>query len=78
MDSSLEPPDQYIPLARAGHLSGLAPGTLKQQIYRGKLRAVKLSHDYLTTRQWLHDYLTAADAQTRGTRKPLPPDYIAP
>jgi hypothetical protein len=36
----------------------------------------RLAED-LTTRAWLHEYLTSRDT-TFGKVKPLPPDYVAP
>jgi hypothetical protein len=50
---------------------------LRNQVQNKKLHAVKLGHDWLTTRAWLHEYLMAREGH-QGPRKPLPPHYVAP
>jgi hypothetical protein len=74
----LEGPDDLITLRRAAALGGLAKSTISVQTYAGKLRMVRRDHLRLTTRRWLHEYLTAASGRDRGHRKPLPADYVAP
>jgi len=80
----LEAPDQHITLRRASQISGLAYPTLKAQAKaRGtmpaKLRVERLGpRTVLTTRRWLHEYLTAASERDKGARKPLPQGYVAP
>ena len=78
MPAQLEGPDEYIALARAGQLAGVAPGTLRNQALAGKLRTVKLAHDLLTTRRWLHEYLESRDDSRGAKPAPLPADYQAP
>jgi hypothetical protein len=78
LTEQLEDADVLISLRRAAQLSGLADSTLRRQAIAGKLCTRKVASVHLTTRQWLHEYLTAADAQTRGRRKPLPEGYVAP
>jgi hypothetical protein len=68
---------ELIGLKRAAQISGVASGTLGIQARAGRLKTVKPAHDYLTTRTWLHEYLTSRHA-TRGKTKPLPADYVAP
>jgi hypothetical protein len=68
---------QYITLSRAGELSGIAAATLGNQARAGKLQTILLGHTRVTTRRWLHDYLTSRD-QHQGPRKPLPEGYQAP
>lgn len=53
-----DPLDEIISLAEAGRLSGLAPHTLTLQAEKGKLRARKVGHSWITTRHWLGVYLT--------------------
>ena len=82
MEDNLEQPDQYISLARAAALCGLSAGTLRVLANpRGdsppRLRTVRLGHDRLTTRRWLHDYLTGRN-ETNTHAAPLPPGYQAP
>jgi hypothetical protein len=54
---SPDPLDEVLSLAEAAQLSGLAAHTLTQQAERGKLRARKLGHAWITTRHWLKEYL---------------------
>jgi hypothetical protein len=68
---------ELISLKRAAQIGGVSPITLRQQARRNNLKTVKLAHDLLTTRVWLHEYLMARE-QHPGPRKPLPPDYVAP
>ena len=78
-DEGLEGPDELISLHRAGELSGLSPSTLRRQAYDGKLRARKLNPRMLvTTRRWLHAYLTEASERDKGSRLPLPEGYMPP
>ena len=74
----LEGADEHITLKRASDLSGLSTETLRVQANAGKLRTVKLGRDHLTTRRWLHHYLTEASERDKGNRKPLPEGYAAP
>jgi hypothetical protein len=78
MVAALEAPDTYITLRRASQLSGVSSGTLRVQANKGKLHTVRLGHDLLTTRRWLHAYLMEASERDRGRRLPLPADYQAP
>ena len=78
----LEPPDQYIALTRAAALCGLSAGTLRVLANpRGdalpRLRTVRLGHDRLTTRRWLHEYLMGRD-ETNTHAAPLPEGYVPP
>jgi hypothetical protein len=74
----LEEPDELISLARAAALSGLHAGTLRNQAIAGKLKSLKVARDHLTTRRWLHDYLTARETARGGRPAALPADYVAP
>jgi hypothetical protein len=79
---ALEAPDTYISLSRAAQLSGLSAGTLRVLSHSRngkdpKLQTVRLGHDRLTTRRWLHHYLSARDERFRQTTL-LPPEYVAP
>lgn len=77
MQNTLEPPDQYISIARASVIAGLSPHTLRVQVRAKKLHAVKLGHDLATTRQWLHTYLLSRD-DTNTHAAPLPEGYVPP
>ena len=75
----LEGPDEIISLRRAGELSGVSPGTLRNQAIAGKLQTRKLGARMLvTTRRWLHAYLLAASDNDKGSRLPLPNGYQPP
>ena len=75
----LEDPDEMISLRRAGDLSGVSPGTLRNQAIAGKLQTRKLGPRMLvTTRRWLHAYLLAASGRDKGSRLPLPQGYRVP
>jgi hypothetical protein len=78
MNTILEPSTQYISIARAAELAGLSAGTLSVQARRGTFRTVKLACDLVTTRQWLHEYLTNRDDRRGGQPAPLPEGYVPP
>jgi hypothetical protein len=46
-----------LTLVEAGALCGLSPHTLSQQAEKGKLRARKVGHTWITTRRCLAAYL---------------------
>lgn len=46
-----------LTLVEAGALCGLSPHTLSQQAEKGKLRARKVGHTWITTRRCLIEYL---------------------
>ena len=70
-----DPLDEVISLAEAARLSGLAPHTLTLQAEKGKLRARKLGHTWITTRHWLDAYLATHSRRKRPLRdQSAPPD----
>jgi hypothetical protein len=81
-DDALGGQDELLSLSQAAALAGLAPATLRKAAVSqgerpGRLRSVKIAHDRLTTRHWLHDYLTSRDG-TSTRAAPLPAEYQAP
>jgi hypothetical protein len=62
-----DPLDEVITLAEAAAVSGKAPHTLTLQAARGKLRAKKVGHTWITTRHWLEQYLRTFARARRGT-----------
>ena len=60
-----DPLDEVLSLAEAARRSGLAAHTLTLQAEKGKLRARKVGHTWITTRHWLAEYLA-----THARRKP--------
>jgi hypothetical protein len=68
----LEGPDEAITLHRAAEIAGLAPVSLRDAARSGRLKAVRLGHNWLTTRRKLHHCLRA---RSRGQVKPLPAGY---
>lgn len=51
------PLDEILTLAEASSLCGISAHTLAQQAEKGKLRARKMGHTWLTTKEWLNDYV---------------------
>lgn len=49
--------DDVLSLAEAAQISGISAHTLAQQAEKGRLRGRKLGHTWVTTRQWLIEYL---------------------
>jgi uncharacterized protein YuzE len=49
--------DEFVDLATASNLSGIAPVTLRAQAGKGKLWAIKLGTRWMTTRERLQQYL---------------------
>ncbi len=58
--------DEVITLAEGAQLCGLAAHTLTLQAERGKLRARKMGHTWITTRRWLAVYLADHARRKRG------------
>jgi len=79
----MEQPDQYITLRRAAQIAGLSYPTLKAQAKPRndtppRLRVARLGpRTVLTTRRWLHEYLTGRDG-TNTHAAPLPTGYQPP
>ena len=63
---------EYLTLAEAAEESGLAPATLRVQINRGRLAAVKRGRDWLVDATALFNYLESRDSrgQRTGRRGP--------
>jgi hypothetical protein len=74
---TLEAPDQQIGLTRAAALAGLDRTTLRMAAADGRLEAVKVARDWLTTRRQLHGYLAGRKSHGFAV-KPLPADYETP
>jgi excisionase family DNA binding protein len=55
-------------LIEAADLLGMQPGTLRQQIHNGRLRATKVGRDWHVTRHEVERYR----AESRGTRTRRP------
>jgi hypothetical protein len=73
----LEGPMELITLKRAGEISGISPGTLRNVARKGKLRVRKEGRDNFTTRFWLHQYMMSRST-AHGKANPLPPGYVVP
>ena len=61
--------DDMVPLADAAQLAGVTAHTLKQQAQRGRLRARKIAGRWLTTRQWIEEYLDVHARKNARGRK---------
>ena len=62
-------PAEYLTLAEASRESGLEASTLRRQIHKGKVRAVKRGHDWLVTRAALWTYLENRAPSGRPSRR---------
>ena len=51
--------DHLIPLSRAAQLTSLSHSTLRQQIFKRRLKALKYGDIWMTTREWLDEYLAS-------------------
>ena len=56
-ESQTDELNDILTLVEAGALCGLSPHTLAQQAEKGKLRARKVGHTWITTRRCLAAYL---------------------
>ena len=57
--------DEFIDLKQASAVSGIAPVTLRTQAEKGRLWAIRLGGQWVTTRERLQQYL---DSRARGPR----------
>lgn len=57
--------DEFIDLKAASRISGIAPVTLRTQAEKGRLWALRLARQWLTTRERLQQYL---DSRARKAR----------
>lgn len=57
--------DEFIDLKTASGLSGIAPVTLRTQAEKGRLWAIRLAGQWVTTRERLQQYL---DSRARGIK----------
>jgi hypothetical protein len=62
-----DPLDLVITLGEAARRCGLAAHTLTLQAERGRLRARKVGHTWITTPYWLECYLAAHARRKPGT-----------
>ena len=59
-------PTDYLTLAGAARESGLSANTLRSQINKGRIEAVKRGRDWLVDATALLNYLESRDARGRG------------
>ena len=57
--------DEFIDLKTASKLAGIAPVTLRTQVERRRLWAIKLGGQWMTTRERLQHYL---DSRSKGVK----------
>ena len=57
--------DEFIDLKKASEISGIAPVTLRAQADKGRLWAIRLARQWLTTRERLQQYI---DSRARGAK----------
>jgi excisionase family DNA binding protein len=58
-DTATHDPNAYITIKEASRISGLDVSGLRAYARRGRLKAVKVGRDWLTTRRWLQEYLNS-------------------
>jgi len=59
--------DEFIDLRMASKLTGIAPVTLRAQAEKGRLWAVRLGGQWVTTRERLHQYLDSRARHIKAT-----------
>ncbi len=57
--------DEFIDLKRASELAGIAPVTLRTQAEKGKLWALRLGGQWVTTRERLQQYIHSRSRKAR-------------
>jgi len=62
--------DEFIDLKKASQLAGITPVTLRTQAEKGRLWAIRLGGQWVTTRERLQHYL---DSRAKNARAALPP-----
>ncbi|MBA7574983.1 hypothetical protein ES708_16799 [subsurface metagenome] len=59
--------DEFIDLRQASQLAGIAPVTLRTQAAKGKLWAIRLGGQWVTTRERLQHYLDSRVRKATGS-----------
>jgi len=59
--------DEFITLKTASHISGIAPVTLRTQAEKGRLWAIRLGSQWVTTRERLQQYVDSRSRKSRLT-----------
>jgi len=67
-------PDKYISLIEASKLCSYSQGYLSLRARQGKLKAVKLGRNWVTTQEWLREYIEEVQGQIKGEEKKFIPD----
>lgn len=62
----MDDPSRPIGLAQAAELLGVSHATLRAQVHRGRLRAIKVGRDWLVTREEVERY--RAEVQRQDVR----------
>jgi len=61
--------DEFIGLKMASHLAGIAPVTLRTQAEKGRLWAIRLGGQWMTTRERLQHYLDSRAKNVKAVAK---------
>lgn len=61
--------DEFVDLKTAARLAGIAPVTLRTQAGKGRLWAIRLSGQWVTTRERLQHYLDSRAKNVKATRQ---------
>jgi hypothetical protein len=59
-----------LSLAEGARVSGITAHTLAQQAERGRLRGRKVGRTWITTRQWLSEYMQERARLRQGRARP--------
>ncbi len=81
--AKLDPSNQndFLPLAEAAKIYGVAPDYLRFLIFKKKLRGVKFGRNWVTTRIWLDEYFTSVprrNGKLKESSEVVSTDLISP
>ncbi|MDP2945874.1 MAG: hypothetical protein Q8N61_00245, partial [bacterium] len=74
---SVRSTDNYIPLSEAGHILNTSRDYMNVLVRRGKLHAIKLGRNWVTTREWISEYKKVAGRQDLKQQKDLSAETLA-
>ena len=57
--------DYLIPLSKAARMTSLSPSTLRQLVFKKRLKAFKYGDIWMTTKEWLEEYLVSRRRRNR-------------
>lgn len=66
--TALPPQSEWLNTVQVSSMSGLAPKTVRLHIGRGNLFAVKWGNKWVTTREWVREWMRGESVE--GTQRP--------